>query len=462
MGGERVTPPRREPTNVLGLFEESLATLQKLDREGGWSDAACDELVGGFRKAAEAHGSIREEATYNAGVAELRCGRTERARALFRQALDQDPLFHQARAQLARLDWAAGGDAVLPEVISELERAVLDSGYKNLGALVDLARAEMRRGDGTPDKDGENDLERAKRNLQRALAIDDGFLPAQNLLAQYYLARAKKAGPAQKSARGAPRGGGETQAIDLALLVATQGLLKAPNDAQLLNTTGLVLVEVGDLTEAAAHFQKARRADPRFVEAHMNYASVNMMFRGFAQAEEAYRAVVALAPKDYDAHLGLALALRGQVEMSPTPQKLLADSERLLVLAKSIDAKRPEAYFNHAILVEEYMARQGGEEANRALRKAIGLYREFVERAAGKPEFADAVDDVVAKPTAEYRDCIGRGNARGCKRGRILNVEDVIAFNEQSSTERARLEEERRTAEAIGVAAASEAGDQPN
>jgi tetratricopeptide (TPR) repeat protein len=183
---------------------------------------------------------------------------------------------------------------------------------------------------------------------------------------------------------------GETQAIDVALLVATQGIKKEPNYPALLNTTGLVLVELGELPQAVKHFAKARGLEPRFIAAHMNYASVNMMFRGFNEAEKAYRAAVALSPDDYDAHLGLALALRGQLEATETPDKLLAESERLLVAAKKIDPARPEAYFNHAVLVEQYKAREGGKQANKALGEAIGLYREFVKRAE-EAQLADAV-----------------------------------------------------------------------
>ena len=53
----------------------------------------------------------------------------------------------------------------------------------------------MERGSDQPDGDGKNDLERAQRNLQRALAIDDSYMPAFNQLAIYYLEQAKaKAG----------------------------------------------------------------------------------------------------------------------------------------------------------------------------------------------------------------------------------------------------------------------------
>jgi tetratricopeptide (TPR) repeat protein len=445
---EHVKPlPPPDPPKAARHFSDSLSEMGKLDDANAWTDAKCSELSTSFADAAAMDDRLRSVALHNAALVEQRCHRDKEARALLQQVLERDPGFHPARVQLARLMLASGGDQALPQVIAELERAITDAKYQNADALVELARAQMRRGSEVPDKEGANDLERAKRNLQRALAVDDGSLPAQNQLALYYLARAKKAAPARAITRSVERRTGETQAIDLALLVATQGLKKAPDNAPLLNTTGLVLVELGDLPQAVKHFAKARKLDPSFLAAHMNYASVNMMFRGFNEAEAAYRIAVALSTDDYDAHLGLALALRGQLEATETPEKLLAESERLLEAAKKIDPARPEAYFNHAVLVQEYKTREGGKQANKALGEAIGLYREFVKRAEGKPELADAVFDVVAKPHGEERDCMGaRGRTdRACKRGRILDAQDIIAFNEQNEAEQARLREEMMT-----------------
>ena len=60
----------------------------------------------------------------------------------------------------------------------------------------------MGRNNKTSDKDGENDMERAKKNLQRALAIDDGYMPAFNQLALYYFERAKNPAGAAAPAPG--------------------------------------------------------------------------------------------------------------------------------------------------------------------------------------------------------------------------------------------------------------------
>ena len=193
-------------------------------------------------------------------------------------------------------------------------------------ALVSLAALQMERGNDQADSDGKNDLERAQRNLQRALAIDDGYMPAFNQLAVYYLTQAKaKAGQLDKTGKrgrrgmevsGASKASVDSQQLDLAALVASQAQKKNPNYAPIHNTTGLIQVQLKNFNGAVKSFGKARQLDPTFFEAQMNYAAVNLSFRGYEEAEKAYRDALKLHPKDYEAQLGLALALRGQINDS--------------------------------------------------------------------------------------------------------------------------------------------------
>src|SRR5262249_46516926 len=162
-----------------------------------------------------------------------------------------------------------------------------------------------------------DDLGRAKKYLQSALAVDDGFMPAFNELALYYLQTAREKAGRDSSRRVAKAGAKEkkvdTQAMELAALVCSQAIRKNPNYAPIHNTAGMIQVELQNLNNAVQEFNNARTIDPTFYEAQMNYAAVNLQFRGFKQAEEAYRAALRMRANDYDAHLGLALALRGQI-----------------------------------------------------------------------------------------------------------------------------------------------------
>jgi Tfp pilus assembly protein PilF len=454
----KISGPKTESGEVVDpeaakLYAEGLAEMERLDKTpNGWTEATCSATAKKFLDAASAQGGFFGSAVYNAGASYHRCNNFAEARKLYKEVLDKNEKFHRARVQLARFDLAESNETASDKAMAEFQRAIQDSDFQNVEALVELARLQMRRNNNASDSDGANDFERAKKNLQRALAVDDAFMPAFNLLALYYLERAKQNAGQKggKSARGSEKQKVDTQAIDLALLVASQGIRKNPNYASIHNTAGLIFVQSGDLNNAVRRFGTARQLDPSFFEANMNFAAVNMLFRGFGKAEEAYRAALKQKPNDYDAHLGLALALRGQIDTAPDGDKKLAEAEALINKAKTLDANRPEAYFNHAILTQEYKAKSGGDSL-KALEEAIGHFNDFVKRAQGKTEFNETVDDVTAVPTEKDENCMGAKakGKKGCKRGRIFDLKDEIAFAKESAAEQKKLAEEAKTRAAI-------------
>jgi tetratricopeptide (TPR) repeat protein len=238
----------------------------------------------------------------------------------------------------------------------------------------------------------------ALKNLQRALAIDDGFMPAFNQLAVYYLENAKRSANENKGKRrrralvvsGGKKVSVNTQQLDLAALVASQAMRKNPNYAPIHNTAGLIQVELKNYNGAVKSFRRARALDPKFFEAHMNYGAVNLSFRGFGEAEKAYRDAIKLNPKEYEAHLGLALAVRGQIN-DANFDKNVALAQKHLDECKKIDPARPETYYNEAILTQEFKAKGSEEESIPNLEKAAKLYREFAAKAGSSSEFKEAV-----------------------------------------------------------------------
>jgi hypothetical protein len=52
----------------------------------------------------------------------------------------------------------------------------------------------------------------------------------------------------------------------------------------------------------------------------------------------------------------------------------------------------PEAYFNQAILAQEYQAKESEGAAVPMLKKASRLYQEFVTRAGADPALSEAVE----------------------------------------------------------------------
>lgn len=424
-------------------FKGGMDAMASHDKASDWSEATCKQTAELFLAAAKEQGDKTfAEAIYNAGLAYQRCKMHGEAKAKFQEALSSNPKFHQARVQLAVYAYADSGEKESDKAIAELTQSVKDAEFKNVEALVNLAMVQMRRGNTESDADGKNDLERAKKNLQRALAVDDGFMPAFNQLAIYYLESAKaKAG--RTTGRRVTMGSGkqkkvDTQALELAALVCSQAVRKNASYAPIHNTAGLIQVELGNLNSAVQEFNAARQIDPTFVEAQMNFAAVNLQFRGFKQAEEAYRGALKMAPNDYEAHLGLALALRGQIDDSNF-DKLVAGATDELAAAKKIDGNRPEAYYNEAILVQEYKAKGGGPDAEKTLLAAKDLFGQFIQKAGAAPEFADAV-----KRSKE----------------RMAEIDQIIQFNKQTEAERKTAEADARQREAEAEAR-GESGEAP-
>jgi tetratricopeptide (TPR) repeat protein len=425
-------------------FKAGLDSMVAHDKANDWSEATCNSTAQSFLDAAKEQGDKTfAEAIYNAGISYQRCKKHTEAKAQFSQALQKNPKFHQARVQMALYNFADSGEKAVDPAITDLQQAVRDAEFKNVEALVNLAMMMMRRGSTTSDSDGANDFERAKKTVQRALAVDDGFMPAFNQLAIYYLETAKqKAGRANK--RVATNAGKEkkvdTQALELAALVCSQAIRKNPNYAPVHNTAGMIQVELSNLNTAVSEFNTARRLDPTFFEAQMNFAAVNLQFRGFQQAEEAYRAALKMKPNDYDAHLGLALALRGQIDDSNF-DKMVAAAGTELEAAKKLAPERAETYYNEAILTQEYKAKSGGKGAEAALLAAKGLFGQFVAKAGSAKEFDDAV-----KRSKE----------------RMGEIDQIIEFNKQTEAERKASEADVRQKEAEAEAkTGEEGGDAP-
>jgi tetratricopeptide (TPR) repeat protein len=430
---------------AVNKFNAGLEAMAQHDKAGDWSDAVCTSTAQMFVDAAKEQGDKTfSEALYNAGLANQRCKKDDAAKGYFKQVLDKDPKFHRARAQLALYAFAASGEKDVDTAINEMRQAaVVDAQFKNVEALVNLGMLYIKRNNTVADADGPNDLARAKKYIQSALAVDDGYMPASNQLAILYFEAAKqKAGhdsKAKTATHGAKQKKVDTQALELAALVCSQAIRKNPKYAPIHNTAGMIQVELGNLNSAVSEFNNARTLDPTFYEAQMNFAAVNLRFRGFAQAEEAYRAALKMRPNDYDAHLGLALALRGGIDDSNF-DKMVKEASAELEAAKKIAPERPETYYNDGILTQEYKSKSGTGQAEPELLNAKNLFGQFIQKAGAAPEFADAVKRA---------------------KDRMSEIDQIIEFNKQSAAQRKAAEAEARQkqAEAEAKEAEGEGGE---
>lgn len=443
--GKAVTDSKGNAISIdaANKFKTGLEAMAQHDKANDWNEAACEQTAQLFLDAAKEQGDKTfAEAIYNAGLAYQRCKKTAEAKQHFQQVIQKDPKFHRARVQLALYAFAESGEKNTDQAIAEMRKAAIeDAQFKNVEALVNLAMLYMKRGNNVADNDGANDFQRAKKYIQSALAVDDGFMPAFNQLALYYLETAKQKAGRDAKRKVATNAGKEkkidTQALELAALVCSQAIRKNPGYAPIHNTAGMINVELANLNSAVQSFNTARKLDPDFYEAQMNFAAVNLQFRGFQQAEEAYRAAIKMRPQDYDAHLGLALALRGQIDDTNFDKMVTAASAELEA-AKKIAPDRAETYYNDAILTQEYKAKSGGKEAEGALNQAKSLFGQFIQKAGASNEFADAV-----KRAKE----------------RITEIDQIIEFNRQTEAERKASEADAKQRQAEAEAKGDEGAE---
>ena len=400
---------------VSNKFNAALEAFAAHEKARDWAPAVCADVAAQFQSAAsQAPGGKLPAAIYDAGLAYQRCHNDTEAKARFQQALAMDPNDTYSKGRLSLYQFKSDNNE--DSAIGTFQQIVLDAKFQNVPALTDLAMFQMARDSASPGDHCKDDLDCAKQNLQRALAIDDSYMPAFNELALLYFQVAKK-----RAGSGRVKGGhqiatnaamgkrADAQQLELAALVCSQAIRKNPNYAPIHNTAGLIQNELGQVNGAVSEFALAAKLDPTFFEAQMNYAAVNLSFRGFAQAQDAYQKALAMRPNDYDAHLGLALALRGLITDSNYDTQVAAVQAELDT-CKKLDAQRPDAYYNEGILTQEYKAKGGAtkEATNKALADAQSIFQNFVDRAGDKPDYVGAV-----KRSKE----------------RIQDCKDIIEFN---------------------------------
>jgi tetratricopeptide (TPR) repeat protein len=294
--------------------------------------------------------------------------------------IDANPKFDRVRVRLTVPE--RRGRERLDRAVAVLARSARESGYADLGVLVELAARQIERGSlgshGSLDKgrSAEGDLESARASLLRVLAIDEHSAPALNQLALLHLAKART--------RGRPE-------LELAMGVCIRATREHPTYAPLRNTTGLVEFELRGGAGAVREFQVAVALDPAYSDAQTNLAASLLSTQNFEAAERAYSRLIDLRFDDYEAHLGRALARRGQINDANFRDQV-ASVESDLERCKELDPERPEAYYNDAILTERFKAVAAPTgKATSVLEQARSLFDTFIAKAGERPEYAREV-----------------------------------------------------------------------
>lgn len=402
-------------------------TAYNTAREGGFTEAECTQVVGGFEQANSTQGGRFTEAVYMMGVTHDQCGHADQAQAFYRQALQLNERFCGARVAAGLEHVRAGRE---PQARAEFERAIRDDttcteGYVNLAII-------QRRG---------GDEAQSLQNLRRALAIDASYLPAFNQMALLYYEQAIRrsgaagqvaGGTAQVSGSGTPAAAGEgersdRQMLDLAEVVCRQAQLIDGNYAPIYNTWGLINVRQGNIIAGLAKFERAFTMDATMFEAYMNFGELTLSFRGYEDAARAFERATQLQANNYDAWLGLGAAQRGLNNDQAAQQSY----ER----AQQLDAQRPESYFNLGLLFQDY--RDGTEPT---LLQARGFYEQFVQRAGANPAYAAAIENVTRRCATDARAQRRRRWQRtACQMGRLQQIESAIQMTHEAAAMQAEM-----------------------
>jgi tetratricopeptide (TPR) repeat protein len=452
-------------TNALAAYNAA--------RADGWTESECTDVVSGFERANGAQGGHFTEAVFMMGRTHDDCGHADLARDFYGRALEMNPAFCGARVAAGNAHYRAGR---ITEARAEYERSVRDDSRCTEG-YVNIAIVQRR----TPAEAAE-----ALQNLRRALAIDSSYLPAFNQMALLYYDQAVRSGgggssvaggtaavsgtarastrdeeeDARRARRAAAAAGSNRQMLDLAEVVCRQAQLIDGNYAPIYNTWGLINVRQGNIIAALSKFERAFNLDNNFFEAFMNFGELTLSFRGYSDAAAAFTRATELRPNTYDAWLGLGAARRGLDNAD--------EAQAAYEHAISIDAARPEAYYNIGLLWQDY--RDGTIPT---LNRATEYYNQFVSHAGSRPEYAAALENVSRRCTIERAggDARARSRARRrrarspCSMGRLQQIEEAIStINDIAEMQRMAAEMEATSAaqaaefEREAAAAAAAAG----
>lgn len=371
---------------ALAVWQRGMQIFEAAEKKDDWSKGNCKQAKKAFAEANKTQPGGFAEALYMMGTVEERCDNSSEARQLYERALAKNPKYCEARVASGLQVYEAGNVASAKQAFA----LAIRNDPQCAEAYLNLAVAQQRLGEPSQE---------ALSNLRRSLAIRSNYLPAFNEMALLYLRQARR--------------GGSTERLDLGEVVCRQAQLIDEKYAPIYNTWGLINVEKGEVIVALRMFERAIALDKGFFEAYMNFGSVTTSFRGYKDAKNAFSKAVSLRPKSYDAHIGLGSALRGTKEY-----KL---AEKHYNEALSLEKARPEAYYNLAVLYQDYM---GGNIAD--LTKAKSYFRDFLARAKGDKRYAENVKSVTRQCTSQQGKNKRRGRAK-CRPGRMQNIDTAIS-----------------------------------
>lgn len=196
--------------------------------------------------------------------------------------------------------------------IEQAQALVLRSGYQDVGALVDLARLQLRRDEDISNSDGASDAARALKNGMRAVIVNEVSSEARLVLA---LALARSLQGALSVSDPVTRDIA-LELLDIAVGSVGNGSLAFAARSAL---EGYVALERGQIERARQAFELATSNDAGLATAWMGLGDVARGEGQFEAAEKAYTTAALLLPEDAGARRSIKAATRREAFSLPAP-----------------------------------------------------------------------------------------------------------------------------------------------
>lgn len=432
-GATQVTAETREG------FAEAVGQFLQIRQGGRWTTEQCNQIADAFQEVSEDTSDGIAEALYARGVTYQQCNLHDQARQAFQAALELRADYPPALIQLGVYALVDGDDAKAQQLFEKAYKADITA-YE---AYINLAILAFKRGNFRP---GQQAAEGAADVLiGSALAVQADAVVALENLARFFFDYSQLSEANQRFRR-------------FALLVCQYAITKNPNYAPIYNLRGLIFLAEENIRAAIGDFRKVIERDPDNFEAHMNYASLNLGFRGYAEAFRSYTEALRIRPDSYDALIGLGVAIRG---LASEQESMEGEGEYIegtrytyamaiekYEAAKRLDPARPEAYFNTALVQHRFTNITTPEGYD----PAIASYREALSHCSGRPPEGSGLD------YDELRAAIQENLDRALKdQETLLKMQEMDRQTREAEAAMAAAEAAAAAAEA---AAAAQAGQQ--
>jgi tetratricopeptide (TPR) repeat protein len=374
----------------------------------GWKKESCESVAKEFEKVADDNNNMAE-ALYNVGATYRKCDMKNEAKAAFNKTLQHHRGHQLSMAQLAVMELESGNDGAAEEWLRKAVGAGKNT-MEVVPAYVNAATILRKKG---IEKKDEDSLGKAQLNLRRALAIEAKYMPALYQLAMLYLDTAVMKNKASF--------------LTLASLVCQQAINLNPEYGPIYHALGQIHLQKGEIVKALQAFEAAFQKDPSLFGSYMNYAAINLSFRGYEEAKTAFQKAISMNPNNYDAHIGLGVAFRGLGDFNGARTEYKK--------AAQIEPGRTDYIFNMGLLEMDYL-NQGTVEG---YQKAEQVFKKFVAKANDSHK----VDPDGKGPGLSWV-AKAEGRIKSCKKN-IELIEE--AKKEMAEMERLQKEQAKREAE---------------